>query len=305
MRLQFILEQLWKGLARNIAMVVSVIIVTSMSLFFVGGAILFQNQIDLAKDYWYDRVQVSIFLCSEGSEATTCAAGPANEAVREQIASDLESPALQTYVKEVFYESKDEAYQRFLEQFEDTPAITENVTPEQMPESYRVELQDPEKYKVVSQFFTGREGVEEVVDQREILDTFFRFLNALTVGASILAGFMLVAAILLVATTIRLAAVSRRRETEIMRLVGASKTLLQLPFMLEGIITVAIGAALAVAGWWAVVEYGVQGVLVRDLPLIDYIETGAVWSMAPWLFVLGVLLASVSSLVTLSRYLKV
>lgn len=305
MRLQFILDQLWKGLARNVAMVVSVVIVTSMSLFFVGGAILFQAQIDLAKDYWYDRVQVSIFLCSDGSEAATCTAGAADDAVRDQIASDLESPALETYVDQVFYETKDEAYDRFLDQFEDTPAITENVTPEQMPESYRVKLKDPEKYEVVSQFFSGRPGVEEVVDQREILDTFFKFLNMLTVGAGILAGFMLVAATLLVATTIRLAAVSRRRETEIMRLVGASKTLLQLPFMLEGIITVALGAGLAVLGWWAIVEYGVQGVLVRDLPLIDYIETGAVWTMAPWLFLMGIVLASVSSLVTLSRYLKV
>ena len=174
-----------------------------------------------------------------------------------------------------------------------------------MPESFRVKLKDPEKYEVVSQFFSGRSGVEEVVDQRELLDTFFKFLNMLTAGAVVLAVFMLVAATLLVATTIRLAAVSRRRETEIMRLVGASKTLLQLPFMLEGIITVALGAALAVAGWWVVVKYVVQGVLVSDLPLFNYIGTGAVWSMAPWLFALGVVLASVSSLVTLSRYLKV
>ncbi len=305
MRVQFILEQLWKGLARNIAMVVSVVIVTSMSLFFVGGALLFQQQIDTMKDYWYDRVQVSIFLCSEGSEAPTCTAGAADDAVRDQIESDLESPALETYVDEVFYENKDEAFDRFQEQFEDTPAITENVTAEQMPESFRVKLKDPEKYEVVSQFFSGRSGVEEVVDQRELLDTFFKFLNLLTAGAVVLAVFMLVAATLLVATTIRLAAVSRRRETEIMRLVGASKTLLQLPFMLEGIITVALGAALAVAGWWVVVKYVVQGVLVSDLPLFNYIGTGAVWAMAPWLFALGVLLASVSSLVTLSRYLKV
>ena len=54
-----------------------------------------------------------------------------------------------------------------------------------------------------------------------------------------------------------------------------------------------------------VVKYVVQGVLVSDLPLFNYIGTGAVWSMAPWLFALGVVLASVSSLVTLSRYLKV
>ena len=305
MRLQFILEQLWKGLARNLAMVVSVIIVTSMSLTFLGGGMLFQRQIAEMKDYWYDRVQISIFLCSEGSEATTCTAGAADDAVREQVASDLESPALEDYVDEVFYESRDEAYERFLEQFEDSPSITENVTPEQMPESYRVKLQDPEKFDVITQFFAGRTGVEEVVDQRRILEPLFRAINIATWAAWCLAGAMLVAMILLVFTTIRLTAVSRRRETEIMRLVGASKTMLQLPFLLEGIITVTIGAAFSVLTLWVIVEVLVQGVFARELPLFQYIGTNEVWRVSPWLGVVGIVVASVSSLISLSRYLKV
>ncbi len=305
MRLQFILSEIGIGLRRNLAMTVSVILVTLVSLTFVGGALLLQKQIATMKDYWYDRVQVSIFLCSEDSDAPTCAAGPVNDEVREQIQADLDSSALESYVDQVFYESREGAFDRFKEQFADNPAIYENVTAEQMPESYRVKLQDPEKYEVVSQFFSGREGVEEVVDQRQLLEKFFQGLNLFTQFSLGLAGIMLVAAGLLVATTIRLAAFNRRRETGIMRLVGASNTLLQLPFLLEGIIAVSIGAALAVGTLWAVVHYFVEGYMAIQFPVVAYIGTGSVWAVAPWLFLVGIVLAGVSSLITLSRYLKV
>ncbi len=256
------------------------------------------------QDYWYDKVQVSIFLCTPDSEAPTCASGAPSDTVREQIKADLESPALEPYVAEVFYESKADAFGRFQEDFKDS-AIVDNVTEEQMPESYRVKLQDPEKYQVVSQFFSGREGIEQVQDQRELLDKFFGLLNRMTVGSVIVAGVMLVAAALLLATTIRLAAFNRRRETGIMRLVGASNTVLQLPFLLEGVIAVTIGTGISVVGLWALVQYGVQGYLAVELPLFKYIQVAEVWTVAPILFVIGIALAGVSSLITLSRYLKV
>jgi cell division transport system permease protein len=116
---------------------------------------------------------------------------------------------------------------------------------------------------------------------------------------------MLVAAVLLLATTIRLAAFNRRRETGIMRLVGASNSMLQLPFMLEGVIAVALGAAVSVGGLWAIVHYFVEGFLATELPIFEYIEAGEVWVVAPILFAIGILLAGVSSVITLSRYLKV
>ncbi len=304
MRLRFILNEVWIGLRRNIPMAVSVVIVTFVSLSFVGGAMLLQKQISTVKDYWYDRVQVSIFLCSPGSVEPTCAAGAATEATKEQVRKDLASPALAPYVERVYFESKQDAFKRFKQQFPDD-AVSKNVTADQMPESFRVKLKNPEKYQVVSQYFTGRDGVDEVVDQRELLDKFFRILNYLTVGSVILASLMLVAAGLLVATTIRLAAINRRREVGIMRLVGASNILVQLPFMLEGIIAVAIGAALAVGGLWAFVHFFVDGFLSVELPIFSYIQVNQVWLVAPLLFVVGVVMAGVSSLLSLARYLKV
>lgn len=304
MRLRFILNEVWIGLRRNIPMAVSVIIVTFVSLTFVGGAMLLQKQITTVKGYWYDRVQVSIFLCSPASLQPTCADGAATEATKEQVRKDLEGPQLSPYIDKIYFESKDDAFKRFKEQFPDD-AVSKNVTADQMPESYRVKLKDPEKYQVVSQYFTGRDGVEEVVDQRELLDKFFAILNYLTVGSIILASVMLIAAGLLVATTIRLAALNRRREVGIMRLVGASNVLVQLPFMLEGIIAVSIGAAFAVGGLWAFVHFFVQGFLAKELQIFTYIQVSEVWLVAPVLFGLGIILAAVSSLLSLARYLKV
>lgn len=304
MRLQFILSEIGIGLRRNLAMTISVVLVTFVSLTFVGAAALLQLQIGTMKDYWYDRVQVSIFLCTADSEAPTCAAGAVTDAQRQQIQADLESETLEPYVDVIYYESKTEAFGRFQEQFSGT-AITDNVTEEQMPESYRVKLDNPEEYEVIAQVFAGREGVEEVMDQRRLLDRFFAALNVATLVAAIFAGVMIVAAALLIATTIRLAAFSRRRETGIMRLVGASNLLVQLPFLLEGIIAVSIGAGLASLGLWAGVNYGVQGWLTQNLPLFDYVGVGEVLFVTPFLFGVGILLAGVSSVITLGRYLKV
>lgn len=304
MRLRFILSEVWIGLRRNLAMAVSVIIVTFVSLTFVGGAMLLQKQVSSLKDYWYDRVQVSIFLCSAGSLEPTCADGAATEATRDEIRSDLEGPQLAPYIDQIYFETREQAFERFKEQFPDD-AVSKNVTADQMPESFRVKLKDPEKYEVVSQYFTGRDGVEEVVDQRELLDKFFSILNYLTLGSVILASVMLVAAGLLVATTIRLAALNRRREVGIMRLVGASNLLVQLPFMLEAIIAVSLGALLATGGLWAFVHYFVQGFLAVDLNVLNYINESAVWLVAPVLFLVGIALAGVSSVLSLARYLKV
>ncbi|UER54982.1 ABC transporter permease [Kineosporiaceae bacterium SCSIO 59966] len=303
MRLQFILSEILVGLRRNLAMTISVVLVTFVSLTFVGAGALLQMQIGTMKDYWYDRVQVSIFLCVENSEAPTCAEGEVTQAQRDSIVAALEGP-LDPYVDVYYYESKAEAYERFREQFSDS-SIVDNVTEDQMPDSYRVKLVDPEEYQVVAEYFTGYPGVEEVQDQRRLLDQFFAVLNAFTLVSGIFAAVMIVAAALLIATTIRLSAFSRRRETGIMRLVGASKLLIQTPFVLEGVLAATVGAALATAGLWAAVRYGVEGWLTENLPLFNYIGTSEVLLVAPALFLIGILLAGVSSVVTLGRYLKV
>ncbi len=304
MRLQFVTREIGIGLWRNLSMTVSVIIVTAVSLGFLGAGLLFQRQVDITKGYWFDRVQVSIFLCGADSVGASCAEGEVTAEQRSAIEAELASDELAPFVDEVFYESKDEAYERFVEQFEDS-ALVENVTVDQMPESFRVSLVDPEQSETVRSFFEGRAGVETVDDQRELLEGLFRVLNYASAFAWGVAGIMIVAAILLVGTTIRLSAFNRRRETGIMRLVGASKFFIQLPFMLEGIFAAAVGALLASLGLMIFVAGVIQGRVADAVVATQFIGVSDVLLLAPILFAVAIVLAGVSSLITLERYLKV
>jgi cell division transport system permease protein len=304
MRLAFILGEIGSGLRRNLSMVVSVILVTFISLTFVGAACMLQLQINQMKGYWYDKVQVAVFLCVDTSTAASCASGPVTDEQRAEIKNTLESPAVAQYVDSYLYESQEDALGHFRDQFANSP-IVDSVTADQLPESFRVSLVDPEKYEVINEIFSSLPGVEVVVDQREILERVFSVMNIASLVAVSIAAIMIVCAILLIATTIRLSAFSRRRETGIMRLVGASKAVIQLPFVLEGVIAAVIGAVLASVTLWAVARFFIGDWLAQQYPDTAFISEGSVLLIAPALILLGTVLAGISSLLTLRRYLKV
>jgi cell division transport system permease protein len=304
MRLQFIFDEIIVGLRRNVAMAVSVVLVTVVSLFLLGLGFLAQRQVVTMKDYWFDRVQVSVFLCGTESDAASCADGAVTQPQKDQIQADLASPQLAGYVKKVYFETKQQAFTRFQEQFKGS-VLSANVTVDQMPESYRIQLKNPEQYKVVAQVFTDRPGVESVEDQNQVLDRLFALLNRLKYYSWLLAGVTLICSVLLVATTIRLTAFTRRRETGIMRLVGASNFFIQLPFILESMIAAAIGAVLASLALISLTHFEIQGRLSHSLKFVNYVDTGDALMIVPWLFLIGLTIAGVSSFLALLRYLKV
>lgn len=303
MRLQFVVTEVLQGLRRNVSMVISVVLVTFVSLTFVGSAALLQTQVDKLKDDWYDLVEVSVFLCPNGSTAPTCATGEATEAqidaLRTVIDTELADVVAQTYL-----ETKADAFAAFSERYPDGYQGTQ-LTEDDMQASFRLKLVDPEQYQVVADVLTGREGVEVVEDQRAIFQPLFLALNRASLLAAGLAGVMLLAAVLLITTTIRLSAMSRRRETGIMRLVGASNLFVQLPFLLEGAIAAVVGALLAVGGLWLGVKYFITDWLQESVNWVAYVTVGDVLLVAPLLIGIAVGLAVVSSVVTLNRYTRV
>jgi len=303
-RLQFIASEIWIGLRRNLSMTISVILVTFVSLTFVGAAGLLQTQITKFKGEWYDKVEVSVFLCPANSTKSACASGEATQAQIDDVRAVLDSAEVAPEIQSVTFESKEDAWKDFSKRFADQWWINE-VTKDDMNASFRIKLTDPQQYQVIDDVLTGRAGVEEVSDQRQILQPIFLVLNRATLVAAGLAAVMLLAAVLLITTTIRLSALSRRRETGIMRLVGASNFFIQLPFMLEGAIAALVGGALAVGGLWVGVRYLVEEWLGRSIQWAPVVTTHDVWSLAPVLVLVAVLLAAVSSIVTLRRYTKV
>ena len=305
MRLQFILSEIGIGLRRNLSMTISVILVTFVSLTFVGAAALLQMQITKMQDDFYGKVEVAVYLCPAGtSSEPTCAGGEVTDDQKQAILDALDAPDVAPYVESVTEESTEQAFETFQRQFEGQ-FWAQVTTVDDMNESLRIKLTDPEKFEVVADVLQGRQGVETVQDQRDLYNTLFKVLNSATLLSLGLAGVMLLAAVLLITTTIRLSAMSRRRETGIMRMVGASNLFIQLPFMLEGAIAATVGAVLSVVGLWAGVRYLVTDWLGGQVAWIPYVTTNEVWQVAPFLVAAAILLAAISSLVTLSRYTKV
>ena len=302
MRLALVFGEVGQGLRRNLSMVVSVVLVTFISLTFVGTAILLQFQISQMKGYWYERSQVAVYLCT-AFDGGPCEEQSATQSQIDAVEKELNGATLAPYIENVEFEDREQAYQDMLEQFEGT-AIAELASPEILPEAFRVKLVDPNQAEIVIDQMSGMPGVFEVKDAREFLDPIFTMINTLSLSAVGIAALMLVAAALLVATTIRLSAFSRRREISIMRLVGASNRFIETPFILEGVFAALVGSALAGVALVALTQFFVGGYLVQEIPTIGFVSTGDALIVAPMLLGIGALLAALSASVAIRRYLK-
>ena len=303
MNIGFVFQEMWAGLKSNLAMVFSIVLVTFISLMFVGVAALLQMQINEMKSYWYDRAQVVVYLCTDYSSELACPAGVVTDEQKASVGAQLASQGLAPYVSEFYFESHQDAYEKFAEEFADSSALA-FISPEQLNEAYWVNLVDPERSDLIVESFSGMPGVEEVRDQRGYLDQIFLFLNIGSLSAAAIAGVMLLSATLLISTTIRLSAFSRRREIGIMRLVGASKFSIQLPFILEGIIAAALGALFAIVGNYFIVDTLVAEYLAPQLPFTSFVGVEQALTIAPYILLSGAILATVASGVSIRRYLK-
>jgi cell division transport system permease protein len=300
MRARFLLSEVGIGLRRNMTMTFAVIVTTAISLSLLGIGLLSNAQVGAMKDYWYDKIEVSVFLCGSLSESPSCAGGVVTSDQRLQIQQDLQSmPA----VDSVFYESQSAAFTRFQERFKDS-AIAANVTADQLPESFRVKLKDPTQFAVIVSAFSGRPGVDVVQDQRSILDKFFKLLGVLRNGALLVGLASVLTAALLISNTLRIAAFNRRRETGVMKLVGASSWSIQLPFLLEGVISAIVGWALA-TGLLAGLKGVIDSKVAPLLSFTNFFGWGEVWVASAYLLATGLFVSTIASVITLRRYLKV
>jgi len=300
MRAGFLLSEVRIGLRRNLTMTFAVIVTVAISLSLLGIGLLSNSQVSAMKDYWYDKIEVSVFLCGSLSESPSCSGGVVTPDQRTSIKADLEALPV---VQSVFYESQTEAFARFKERFKSS-AIAQNVTADQLPESFRVKLKDPTQFDVVVSAFSGRPGVDIVQDQRTILEKFFRLLAVLRNGALIIGLLSVFTAALLISNTLRIAAFNRRRETGVMRLVGASSWSIQLPFLLEGVFSAFVGWILA-SGLLAALKLVVEKKVAPLLTFTKFFGWGEVVAASAWLLLTGIVVSVIASVITLRRYLKV
>jgi len=300
MRAGFVAKEVKIGLRRNFTMTLAVMITVAISLTLLGIGLLANSQVKVMKDYWYDKIEVSVFLCGSLSQSPSCAAGPVTATQRQQIQKDLQAlPVVQT----VYYESQADAYTHFQERFKGS-AIAQNVTPDQLPESFRVKLKDPTQFAVVQSAFAGRPGVDTVQDQRTILDKFFKLLDVLRNGALAIGLASVLTAALLISNTLRIAAFNRRRETGVMKLVGASSFSIQLPFLLEGIISAVVGWMISV-GLLSLFKLSVDMKVAPLLSFTRFFSWNDVWVASGLLLATGLFVSGSASILTLRKYLKV
>lgn len=303
MRVGLILGEAFSGLRRNASMVVSVVLVTFVSLTFVGAAMLMQMQIATMKDFWIGRAQVAVSMCTPVSQVAACADGAATQEQLDQVSAQLESSTLTPLIQEVRFETSEEAYANLVEIVGEDQASV--ITPEQMPQTFYINLIDPAQSIVMVEAFSGMAGVEEVRDQLEYLDPLFSALTIATYIAVGIAALMLIAAVLLIATTIRLSAFARRRELGIMRLVGASNRFIQTPFILEGVFAALIGSALASVAVWAGVQFGVDGYLRERIAFVTtWVGPTELAIVIPVIVLIGTVLAALSAAFAIRRWLR-
>ncbi|HET6215017.1 MAG TPA: permease-like cell division protein FtsX [Micromonosporaceae bacterium] len=291
MRARYVLSEVFVGLWRNVTMTVAMMITMAVSLTMLGASVLMLLQVNDMKTYYYDQIQVSIFLAKDVTEQQRTALDGALK----------EDPIVQSY----FHETKEQAYENFKVMFRDAPDLVNSVKADTLPEAFRVKLKNPEEYQKAYDKYKDYAGISDIVDQRRLLGKIFGILGALQNMALVIAIVQGVAALLLVANTIQVAAYSKRREVAVMKLVGASNWFIQAPFVLEAMVSGLIGALLAFGALVAAKVFLIDGSLKVLTELLTPVSWRNILLMLPLLAGVAAAVNAVTGWVTLRFYLRV
>jgi cell division transport system permease protein len=306
MQLSYVFSELGNGLKRNLSMTVAVVVTIFVSLTLVGMGLLLNAQAHKAQDYWGSKLQITVFLCNQNSSTPNCVGGQATSTQKAAIQKVLDSNA---EVDSWRLQSKQEAYDKWREAYVSGNAterqVYASIRPSDMQESYWVQLKDPERFAGIKSAVQGMPGVNTVRDLRQVLKPIYFWINVLKWGAIGIAAFLVMAAILQVGNTIRLAAFARRREIGIMRLVGASSLYISLPFVLESLVAAVVGVALSASALLLFMWVVIYRTLRPSSNIVAWIDWGNAVSAIGIIALIGLALTLVPTLVMTRKYLKV
>ncbi|MFC5729562.1 MULTISPECIES: permease-like cell division protein FtsX [Nocardioides] len=311
MQLRYVFSELRTGLRRNLSMHLSVILTLFVSLTLAGCGALVQREANLTAEYLGTQLQIRVNLCTDNdpSNSPNCAGGEVTEEQRARIEQEI---AGNDEVRSFDYQTKEEGFEKAKKTLPDVVFEGENpvVTVENWPGAYWVTLKDPNRADGIISAVQGLDGVSGIIDERAALSQIFGIMKVLKFGSWIASGALLLAALLQVANTIRLAALARRREIGIMRLVGASTLYISVPFLLEAIVTAVVGVALAAGALAAFQFWGVQRGLAENVSFLPWIEWtdyqhAIVGLQPPGIAYVGLALTLVPTLLLTRKYIKV
>ena len=302
MHLRYVFSELRQSLRRNLSMHIAVILTLFVSLTLVGFGLLMREQSAKASDQWGSELQITAFLCKARDDNPSCAS-EVTDAQKTAIAAVVKAnPDVASYR----FESKEEAFEKVKELLgpEKFEGSNPAATADDMPESIWITLKDPDQYQGITSAVIGLDGVSSVRDQREVVGPILKSMRLIQFGAGVVALVLVVAALLLVANTIRLAIFSRRREIGIMRLVGASSLYIRLPFLLEALVTAAISLVLVGGTLAAAMYFGVEQRLQQSVGFIPWISWPSLWYAMIRVAILAPILTLVPTLLVSRKSLK-
>ena len=306
MQLRYVFSETATGLRRNISMSVALIVTIFVSLTLVGMGLLLNQQADKAEHFWGSKLQITVFMCNQNSKTTNCASGEVSQPQRTAVKDTIDT---NPEVASFYHQSKDQAFKTwkrvYLSQDKSQQEIYSTVRASDMQESYWVKLKDPNKFQGVKSALAGMPGVDAVRDLRQVLKPIYFWMTVMKWGAIAIAAFLLVAAILQVGNTIRMAAFARRKEIGIMRLVGASNLYISLPFLMETLVAAVIGIALASGALLAFMYFVIYGKLRPTSNIVEWVDWNDAYLAIAGIAVLGILLTLIPTLVMTRKYLKV
>ena len=306
MQLTYVFSELATGLRRNVSMTVAVVVTLFVSLTLVGLGLLLNSQADKAEEFWGDRLQITIFMCTDSSPTANCIDGRATEAQKKRVEGILERSG---EVESWRFENSEVAYEKWRDVYasgSDTQQqVIEAIRPTDLAESYWVTLKDPRQFQQLQRAVTDLDGVGSVRDLRQVLEPIYFWIDAFKWGAIVIAGFLLFAAILQVGNTIRLAAYARRKEIGIMRLVGASSLYIQLPFLLEALVAALLGIVLAGGAIFVFLNLVVYRLLRPNSNLVAWVGYSDGILAVVAMTVVGLVLTLVPTLLLTRKYLRV
>jgi cell division transport system permease protein len=306
MQLTYVFSELGNGLKRNVSMTVAVIVTIFVSLTLVGMGLLLNAQANKAEQYWGSKLQITVFLCNQNSTTANCVNGEATGPQKQSIEKVLDTnPEVDSWRLQTKQEAYDKWKAAYVSNDDTERRVYESIKPSDMQESYWVQLKDPEQFMGIKSAVQGLPGVNTVRDLREVLKPIYFWMNVMKYGAWAISAFLIIAAILQVGNTIRLAAFARRREIGIMRLVGASSLYIQLPFLMESLVAAVVGVTLAAAALVAFMWVVIYQTLRPTSNIVAWIDWGDGAAAVGSIALIGLALTLVPTLVMTRKYLKV
>lgn len=291
-RIGYFARETMVSLRRNLLMTLAGIITVAVSLCVLGGALLLSRLVDHGTQQWKNGVELEIFMNVNATQGQIDSLGRA-------LAKDRD-------VRSTRYLTKEDAYREFTRLFRDQPDLVQTTDPAALPSSFRVAPAKAELTTTVADRYQSQPGVDEVKTASKEVKKLLSATSLIRTAFIVIFFLLLAASLFLIVNTIRLATFARRREIEVMKLVGASNWFVRIPFMLEGLVQGVIGAAFAFGAVYGLKEV-VGNAIARNSEFSRgfYVTSGDAYVIGLYVLLLGAAIGVIGSIVGLRRFLEV